>query len=181
MKPSPASAVSYKAARRGAVAGLILTALLLSACAHTGDGTPREQVARGWIDRTTLDADYPVFRLNYDTLRVRAPFIPMLRSVADSVETLVFLGTWCPDSKRQVPHFLKAADSAGISPSRIKLYALDRTKQSSDGMSQRYKIERIPTFIFLKEGKEVGRIVETPQLSMEEDMLAILAKAAAAP
>ena len=157
------------------------SALLLSACAHTGSGAPQEQVARGWIDRASLAEDYPVFKVNYDSALVRAPFIPMLKAVADSVETLVFLGTWCPDSKRHVPHFLKVADSAGIPASRIKLYAVDRTKKSDDGLSEHYGIERIPTFIFLKQGKEVGRIVEVPRLSMEEDMLAILAKAAAAP
>lgn len=176
------AAVPSTAARRAAAAALAsLTALLLAACAHTGSELPHEQAARGWIGRAALDSGYTVFRTNYDTARLREPFIPMLRSVADSIETLVFLGTWCPDSKRQVPRFFKDADSAGIPASRIRLYALDRTKKSDDGLSQRYGIERIPTFIFLKHGKEVGRIVETPQLSMEEDMLAIMAKAAASP
>jgi thiol-disulfide isomerase/thioredoxin len=176
MKPAHASAASYVPR----VASLVL-ATFLAACAHTGGGGSQEQVARGWIERAALDADYPIFMANYDTVQVRAPFIPMLRSVADSVETVVFLGTWCPDSKRQVPHFLKVADSAGIPSARIRLYALDRTKSSDDGMSARYTIERVPTFVFLKQGKEVGRIVEVPQLSIEEDMLTILAKAAAAP
>ena len=37
-----------------------------------------------------------------------------------------------------------------------------------------YEIEYVPTFIFYREDKEIGRIIETPILSLEEDMLAIL-------
>jgi len=34
---------------------------------------------------------------------------------------------------------------------------------------KKFKIERIPTFIFLRNGKEIGRIIETPVKSLEED------------
>ena len=67
----------------------------------------------------------------------------------------MFLGAWCSDSRREVPRFLKIADLAGMDATRIKLYGLDRTKKSSDGLTDRYGIERVPTFIFLRGDKEV--------------------------
>ena len=41
-------------------------------------------------------------------------------------------------------------------PSRLHSYALDRKKTSPDGLEQSYGIERVPTFIFLRGGKEIG-------------------------
>jgi thiol-disulfide isomerase/thioredoxin len=86
---------------------------------------------------------------------------------------------WCGDSKRELPRFLKIADEAGFPPARITLYSLDRTKKSPDGMTARYGIEYVPTFIVLKDGAEVGRITESPKVSVEADLLTILAAARA--
>ncbi|MBI9035345.1 MAG: hypothetical protein JEZ03_12835, partial [Bacteroidales bacterium] len=37
-----------------------------------------------------------------------------------------------------------------------------------------FDVQRVPTFILTKENIEVGRIIETPELSLEEDLLQIL-------
>ena len=153
---------------------LLLVALVLSGCASQREA----QVERGWIDRAVLmKPEHHQFKERYDTVQVEQQFVQMIRNVADSVSTIVFLGTWCPDSRREVPRFLKTADDAGIPQERIKLYALDRSKESDDGLSKQYHIERIPTFIFLKRGEEIGRITEVPETTIEQDMLMILAKA----
>jgi thiol-disulfide isomerase/thioredoxin len=156
--------------------------LLLAGCAHTGADREEPPVARGWIERSTLlSPEYPVFKTTYDTVRLREPFVEMLKGVSSGVETIVFMGTWCSDSKREVPRFLKVADQAGIPPSAIRLYALDRTKKSGDGLTDRYGIELIPTMVFLRDGKEIGRIVEEAQATIEQDMVTILAKAPPGP
>ena len=153
---------------------LLFVVAMLSGCASQRDA----QVERGWIDRATLmKPEHHQFKERFDTVQVEQQFVPMVKAVEDSVSTIVFLGTWCPDSRREVPRFLKVADEAGIPPERIKLYALDRTKKSDDGLTDQYQIERIPTFIFLKHGEEIGRITEMPEKSVEQDMLFILAKA----
>jgi thiol-disulfide isomerase/thioredoxin len=153
---------------------LFIAALALWGCS----GVREAQVERGWIDRATLMApEHHQFQERYDTVEVEQQFVPMIRSVADGVSTIVFLGTWCPDSRREVPHFLKVADEAGIPSESIRLYALDRGKRSDDGLTDQYHIQRVPTFIFLKGGKEIGRITEVPRTTMEQDMLIILANA----
>ena len=102
----------------------------------------------------------------------------MIRSVQEGVDVTIFFGGWCGDSKREVPRFLRLADQSGFPKSRIKLYALDRTKKSDDGLTEKFGIERIPTFIFLKDGKEMGRITESPKTTLEGDVLTILARGA---
>ncbi|MGA9119141.1 MAG: thioredoxin family protein [Bacteroidota bacterium] len=159
----------------------VATAGILAGCAHRPI-SGNEPIETGWIDRAELERPvHAEFKIGYDTAAVQTPFIPMLRSVDQGVKVIVFLGTWCPDSRRYVPHFLKVADLAGIPEENVKLYCVDRSKKSNDGLTASYKIELVPTFIFLKGGMEIGRIVESPQLSIEQDMLTILAKNSANP
>lgn len=93
---------------------------------------------------------------------------------------LIFLGTWCGDSKREVPRFLKILETAEFPKEQLKIIALDQRsehyKKSPTGEEWGLKIVRIPTFIFLKNGKEVNRIVESPVNSLEEDMAAIVSQ-----
>ena len=131
---------------------------------------------QGWVDRAVLDKpENEAFRTAYDTVRVQRDLVGLIRQADAGVDVIVFFGTWCSDSKRQVPHFLKVADTAGIPAARIRLYALDRTKKSDDGLTDTYEITRVPTFIFLRGGAEIGRITETPRAGMEADMIGILA------
>jgi thiol-disulfide isomerase/thioredoxin len=161
----------------------IVFALSLAGCAssHFPVRPPpaQETVEQGWIDREVLERpEHQSFKTVYDTVHIRLPFIAMMKGMVGEVETIVFLGTWCSDSRREVPRFLKIVDALGIPGDRVRLFALDRSKKSPDGMTDRYNILRLPTMVFFKNGKEIGRIVETPAASVEEDMFTILAQGA---
>lgn len=156
--------------------------LLLTSCSGVKQTqrkeAPSEPMALGWVQRSDfMTASYPSYPEGYDSSRIDQAVVEMIRQLQDDSEVVVVFGTWCSDSKRHVPRFLKLADLAGFPPSRIRFYGVDRTKKSHDGVTDRYGIELVPTFIFLKNGKEIGRIVETPRTSLEEDVLAILAGA----
>jgi thiol-disulfide isomerase/thioredoxin len=126
----------------------------------------------GRITRADLTTE---FLTSYEQSAIEPPFIDMLQKVQDGAEVFVFLGTWCSDSKRDVPRFLRIADEIGMNEGRYTLYSLDRKKESPEGLEKNYQIERVPTFIFLRNGKEIGRIVELPKTTLEGDMLSILA------
>lgn len=159
------------------MAGLLLALSLLSGCASTVR-LAEEPGERGWVSRDIFRQPlYAEFRTTYDTARVAEEFIPLIRSATGGITITVFFGGWCSDSKREVPRFLKVADEAGMADSTIRLYALDRTKKSADGLTERFGIEKVPTFIVLKGGEEMGRITESPAASMEADLLTILAGA----
>ena len=93
-------------------------------------------------------------------------------------EILLFMGTWCSDSQREVPHFMKILEKAGYPEEQLTIVAVDKRdefyKTSPGGEEKGWNIEYVPTFIFLKEGKEVNRIVELPVNTLEADMEAIL-------
>lgn len=89
------------------------------------------------------------------------------------LEIIIFLATWCSDSREQVPRFYKILDQLDIDV-KLTVYALDEFKECPDADVPSYKIERVPTIIFYKSDKKIGRIIETPDASLEKDLLEIL-------
>jgi thiol-disulfide isomerase/thioredoxin len=157
---------------------VLLAALSMIQCSGGKELQQHETMALGWIERHDfMTPAYPKFGQTLDTIHVDERFIELIKELHAGFDFVVVLGTWCSDSKREVPRFLKIADLAAIPPGRVTFYGVDRTKQSADGVTEKYHIERVPTFIVLKDGKEVGRIVEAPANTLEEDMLVILAEA----
>lgn len=114
---------------------------------------------------------------NYDRYNVNQPIIEKFKDTLAHYQILVFLGTWCGDSKREVPRFIKILDAAALPSKNLKIVALDQRKghykKSPDGEEWGLQILRVPTFIFYKNGKEQHRIIESPNRSLELDMLQI--------
>ncbi len=103
-----------------------------------------------------------------------------LKGVHAHYRLVIFMGTWCSDSQREVPRFYKILDQLGISEKRVVIIAVDdhpdRRKTSPGGEEKGKNIEYVPTFIVKKDGVELGRIIESPQRSLEADMAGFLSK-----
>lgn len=89
----------------------------------------------------------------------------------------VIFGTWCDDSQREVPHFLKILQATKFPADHLTLIAVNRQKQAP-GVDQLLPldVQRVPTIIVFMEGKEIGRIVESPTTTLEQDLNSILEK-----
>src|SRR5450759_3111650 len=87
---------------------------------------------------------------------------------------IVIGGTWCGDTKRELPKFFKTVSLSHIPESNIELYGVDRSKKSNDGLTEKYGITRVPTFILFSDGKEIGRIVESTNHGMEFALAGLL-------
>jgi len=61
------------------------------------------------------------------------------------------------------------------------MVAVDRDKKAKDFCIGDYDIKLVPTFIFTRQGEEIGRIIETPVESLERDFMNILNGRASAP
>lgn len=92
----------------------------------------------------------------------------------DSLNITIVLGTWCSDSRREVPRFFKITDEIQFPQEKIKLFGVNRKKESFNNKVSPLEIELVPTFIFYKNEKEIGRIIEIPEVSLESDMLKII-------
>ncbi len=100
--------------------------------------------------------------------------IEKLRKVNVDYKILVIFGYWCKDSQRHVPEFIKTMWEAGNPRFTYEFIEVPRERPLRKVVYKRYKIERIPTFIVYRNGKEVGRIIERPRRSIEEDLAEIL-------
>jgi len=131
-----------------------------------------EDMLRGVATRDSLVTNWPDFQPDFYDLSPDA--VVGLQAWQTPVDITVFLGTWCSDSKREVPRFFAIADEVNNSNFHYTLIGVDRSKQDGAGKAKAAGIERVPTFIFYQKGKEIGRIVETPERTVEDDWLAIL-------
>ncbi len=120
------------------------------------------------------------FLKNYKEYIPKQSSIDSLTTQLPSYTITLFMGTWCGDSKREVPRMYKILEESNFPLDRLTVVAVDRSreayKQSPGGEHEGLNIHRVPTLIFYKDGKEVNRIVESPRKTLEEDMLAILSK-----
>ncbi|RZL16325.1 MAG: thioredoxin, partial [Pedobacter sp.] len=89
----------------------------------------------------------------------------------------IVLGTWCGDSKVNVPNFFKVLDALQFKEKNTEIIAVDGNKKAENGIIDGLNITNVPTFIvFDKKGNELGRIVEHPKTTLEADLLAIVKK-----
>ncbi|WP_436515475.1 hypothetical protein [Ekhidna sp. To15] len=115
------------------------------------------------------------YKKNYDEYQIDMREMDL--SKADSIT--LFMGTWCGDSKREVPRFVKILEAANYDLSKLKIVCLNtgfqNYKQAPEREERDMDIHRVPTFIFHDQGGgEIGRIVEEPVASLEEDINTIL-------
>lgn len=97
----------------------------------------------------------------------------------DSINFLVFGGTWCDDTKHLLPNFMATVDAAGVAPNHVTLIGVDRDKKTLFNLSEAFNVTLVPTIIVLKNGKEIGRVVEYGRMGMPEKEVAEMITAAA--
>ena len=114
------------------------------------------------------------FSNGYNDYITEKSLIKNITPLLEDIEVKVFIGTWCPDTKRLLPKLYKVLDEAGYERDRIFLYGLNKEKKSPKKLEQAYQIKYVPTILFFSEGNELNRIVEIPIESIEKDILKIL-------
>ena len=115
------------------------------------------------------------FEYHYKNYQPDQKIVKEIKKNLNGISVVCFMGTWCGDSKRGVPKFYKIMEQAEFDfKNNFTLIALDQSKKTPDNLQQGYNIIRIPTFIFYRKEKEIGRFVEYPRETMEKDILQIV-------
>ncbi|NOG44059.1 MAG: thioredoxin [Calditrichaeota bacterium] len=126
----------------------------------------------GQINKEQLYFDYPVWLEQENVYKPNEEELKNIQGYDKDINIYIFLGTWCGDSRRNVPKFFKAIK--GNSHFKTILWAVDRKKKLDNDLIEKYNIKRVPTFIFEKDGVELGRIIENPKKTIEADIQDIL-------
>ncbi len=173
---------------------IILSLLFLSSCSVSKNTVSREiinQVAKDsrgndmLIGKCTKDAlrSAPFsewYNASYDAYKVDSFTCTFIKPLLAGKSITIFLGTWCGDSKREVPRILKMLECCGFPENKLTLVMVSNKegeyKKSPQHEEQGKNIVRVPTVIIEEKGAEVGRIIEYPVVSLEKDLLTILSK-----
>ncbi|MFH6602990.1 thioredoxin family protein [Maribacter algicola] len=171
-------------AQRTAYSILLLLLIFHSSLAQEINRTKTDargnEMLLGKIDKSGLtQGGYKAwFEKQFESYAVDPQPIKSIKNELNQHNITIFMGTWCGDSRREVPRFLKILETADYPMDRLTIVALDyekdQYKKSPGGEEKGLNIIKVPTFIFYKNGKAVNRIVESPVESLEKDMAAIL-------
>lgn len=88
----------------------------------------------------------------------------------------IFSASWCHDSEMEMPKIIALLLKCGIPEDNIKIWGVDRNKREPDGFAELFQIEKVPTLIIERNCVEIGRIVEYPDISWEQDILNIISQ-----
>lgn len=159
----------------------LLFFLLIAGCGSTikpisGDYIFEDPYYYGVINKNLIieHEGYPWFSKQYDKYE---PDINQLKQMKyDEIKVVIFMGTWCHDSKREVPRMFKILNKINFDDNNINIVALKKNKKGYFNNYDSFKITNTPTFIFYKENKELGRIIERPKTTLENDLYQFINK-----
>lgn len=115
------------------------------------------------------------FDINYESYSPEHETLKKLSEIEkQDLSIKIVMGTWCHDSRREVPVFYRVVDEIGIPDEELSLICVNRLKEFPGTDLSHLDINFVPTFIFYRSGTEIGRIIESPAESIEKDMLKIL-------
>ncbi len=143
---------------------------------RTADPKSGKDILIGYCDRDGLQLGKfgELYNTYYPIYHPKKEVISELKKHREGLSVVIVLGTWCSDSQEQVPKFLKVLDRIRLPKEQEEFICVDRNKEGGDVDVSKYDISLVPTFIIKRNGKEIGRIIETPIRSLEEDLLGIV-------
>ena len=115
------------------------------------------------------------FSKNYDNYTPDPKIVQKIKKKLNNISIKSFIGSWCHDSKRELPRFYKIMELAGFDlENNFKMIGITIGKKTPTNLQKGFAINHTPTFIFFRDGKEIGRFVEHSKKTIEKDILKIL-------
>lgn len=122
------------------------------------------------------------FENNYESFTLKPEVVDRIGDFVkkENFEIVVYMGTWCEDSQREFPGFIKILDQVNFDYNDLTLIGVDEDKvvpNVSNEKRNQLNVFNVPTIIVYDEqGEEVNRFVEFPQETLEEDLLKIFSR-----
>lgn len=129
---------------------------------------PNEKSLKGIISKDVLlkDTSFHWYAENLKGYTPNADAVAGLKKNADSIQLLVFMGTWCEDSHVVIPKFYSILEAAGYPEDKVTLIGVDRQKKTYSHLAEALNITLVPTIMVMKNGKEIGRVIELGKYGM---------------
>lgn len=123
---------------------------------------PEQHILRGIINKYVVqnDSSYRWYNSSAASYKPDTATLSAFERAKTKVQFVVFGGTWCEDTQFILPKFFKLQEMSGVADNAITFFGVNRAKKSLANITEAFKIINVPTIIIMKEGKEVGRVVE---------------------
>lgn len=139
---------------------------------------PEVTVLNGIVSKYAL-SNNPTFNwynTGYSTYEPSLEIVNAMEAAKGKVQFVVFGGTWCEDTQFILPRFFKLQERSGFPDNSISFFSVNRAKQTIGNITAAFKIINVPTIIVMKDGLEVGRVVEYGKTGKWDSELAALLK-----
>lgn len=128
----------------------------------------------GLTSREEIEAAVPAWRAAAAAADVEEETARALADVPPGAEVDVYLGTWCGDSRREIGRLFRALERVPEPrPFALRLVGVDRAK-TAPGLTEGVELRYVPTIVVRRDGREVGRIVESAPRGIERELLDLL-------
>ena len=139
---------------------------------------PEVKILKGIISKYALinDTSFQWYGPNRNAYQPDTAVVSALRDTSGNYSYVLFGGTWCEDTQFILPKFFHLQEVAGVPDDHITFFAVDRSKQTLGNIAAAFHITNVPTIIVMKNGQEVGRVVEYGKTGQWDKELAGLLK-----
>lgn len=120
-------------------------------------------ILNGIISKYALQNNEEFFKWynsNQSIYDPQAAVVNAMEAAKNKVQFIIFGGTWCEDTQFVIPRFFKLQEQSGFPDTGISFFGVNRAKKTLGNIGAAFNILNVPTIIVMKDGKEVGRVVE---------------------
>jgi len=146
----------------------LVIVLLLAGCGAAPNTEVRTMKLQSQTVPAQILGENPDWKAAYNNVQLNAAAVEELKN-AQPAHVDVYLGVWCGDSRREVVRHFRLNET-GEMPFTTTYISLGR----DFGTSTDVALEAVPTFVVTRDGKELGRIVESSPTTLEEDLAGLL-------
>jgi len=139
---------------------------------------PEVKVLRGMINKYLVqnDTSFKWYNTNQKFYGPDSTTLNAMEKTRGKLQFVLFGGTWCEDTQFILPQFFKLQEMSGVPDSVITFFGVNRAKKSLANIADAFGITNVPTIIVMKNGKEMGRVVEYGKTGKWDKELAEIVK-----
>lgn len=152
----------------------LFTILLLVGLMVFSDVKAQQNNLIGPVTKEEILAADRIYQIYIDRYEPDEEAVRYLSAHQDSVKLMVFVGSWCRESKKYIPGLMKTIELSGADNIEVQYIGVDRQKKIPESFLKKFDIKYIPSVLVLKGNKELGRIEEKPHQLIETDLIQIL-------
>jgi thiol-disulfide isomerase/thioredoxin len=137
-----------------------------------------KKILKGFITKQqiTNDTAFAWYATNRKYNKANPEVVAVIKEKAYEFQLVFFIGTWCHDSQQILPKYFATLEAAEYPEHYMTIIACDRDKAGPANIQRPFKVVNVPTVLVMKDGKEVGRIVEFGNSGLVDQELAEIVK-----